>query len=142
MIHETKITIRTFHTDGFGHVNNSRYVELLEEARWRFAEDIGLVKLLREQGLGFIIIDMRLRFRAPVHEGETIRVETSLVALGSASGDVKQLVYREGEPTVCVKSMYHFILIDRQTAKSVPIQDEIRDLLLGVVESDKKVSDR
>lgn len=142
MIHESKFTIRTFHTDAFGHVNNSRYVELLEEARWRFAEDIGLVKLLREQGLGFIIIDMRLRFRAPVHEGETIRVETSLVALGSASGDVKQLVYREGEPTVCVKSMYHFILIDRQTAKSVPIQDEIRDLLLGVVESDKKVSDR
>ena len=117
-------------------------MEILEEARWRFAEDIGLVKLLREQGLGFIIIDMRLRFRAPVHEGETIRVETSLVALGSASGDVKQLVYREGQPTVCVKSMYHFILIDRQTAKSVPIQDEIRDLLLGVVESDKKVSDR
>ena len=142
MIHESKFTIRTFHTDAFGHVNNSRYVELLEEARWRFAEDIGLVKLLREQGLGFIIIDMRLRFRAPVHEGETIRVETSLVALGSASGDVKQLVYREGQPTVCVKSMYHFILIDRQTAKSVPIQDEIRDLLLGVVESDKKVSDR
>lgn len=142
MIHESKFTIRTFHTDAFGHVNNSRYVEILEEARWRFAEDIGLVKLLREQGLGFIIIDMRLRFRAPVHEGETIRVETSLVALGSASGDVKQLVYREGEPTVCVKSMYHFILIDRQTAKSVPIQDEIRDLLLGVVESDKKVSDR
>lgn len=142
MIHESKFTIRTFHTDAFGHVNNSRYVEILEEARWRFAEDIGLVKLLREQGLGFIIIDMRLRFRAPVHEGETIRVETSLVALGSASGDVKQLVYREGQPTVCVKSMYHFILIDRQTAKSVPIQDEIRDLLLGVVESDKKVSDR
>ena len=86
MIHESKFTIRTFHTDAFGHVNNSRYVELLEEARWLFAEDIGLVKLLREQGLGFIIIDMRLRFRAPVHEGETIRVETSLVAIGSQGG--------------------------------------------------------
>ncbi len=134
MIHESKFTIRTFHTDAFGHVNNSRYVELLEEARWRYAEDIGLVKLLREQELGFIIIDMKLRFRAPVHEGETIRVETSLVALGSASGDVKQLVYRLDKPTVCVTSMYHFILIDRQTAKSVPIQGAIRELLVGVVD--------
>ena len=134
MIHQTEFTIRTFHTDAFGHVNNSRYVELLEEARWRYAEDIGLVKLLREQELGFIIIDMKLRFRAPVHEGETIRVETSLVALGSASGDVKQLVYRLDKPTVCVTSMYHFILIDRQTAKSVPIQGAIRELLVGVVD--------
>ena len=109
-------------------------MELLEEARWRYAEDIGLVKLLLEQELGFIIIDMKLRFRAPVHEGETIRVETSLVALGSASGDVKQLVYRLDKPTVCVTSMYHFILIDRQTAKSVPIQGAIRELLVGVVD--------
>ena len=132
MIHETEFTIRTFHTDAFGHVNNSRYVELLEEARWRFAEDIGLVKLLREQGLGFIIIDMKLRFRAPVHEGETIRVETSLEALGSASGDVKQTVHKSGEASVCVKSMYHFILIDRETTKSVPIEGEIRELLSGI----------
>lgn len=138
MIHKTEFTIRTFHTDAFGHVNNSRYVELLEEARWRYAEDIGLVKLLREQELGFIIIDMKLRFRAPVHEGETIRVETSLVALGSASGDVKQTIYRSGESGTCVKSMYHFILIDRQTAKSVPIHGEIRELLAGLVDADSK----
>ncbi len=134
MIHETEFTIRTFHTDAFGHVNNSRYVELLEEARWRFAEDIGLIKLLGKRGMGFIIVDMRLRFRAPVHEGETIRVETSLVALGSASGDVKQTVYKSDESSVSVKSMYHFILIDRETAKSVPIKDEIRELLLKVIE--------
>ena len=134
MIHESKITIRTFHTDAFGHVNNSRYVELLEESRWRYAEDIGLVELLKERGLGFIIVDMRLRFRVPVHEGETIRVETSLVTLGSASGDVKQWVFKDGESSVCLKSMYHFILIDRSTTKSVPIDGTIRELLLGVIE--------
>ena len=135
MIHETDFTIRTFHTDAFGHVNNSRYVELLEEARWRYAEDIGLVELLKSQGLGFIIVDMRLRFRVPVFEGETIRVETSLVTLGSASGDVKQWVYKTGESSVCLKSMYHFILIDRETAKSVPIEGSIRELLLDVIET-------
>jgi len=135
MIHETDFTIRTFHTDAFGHVNNSRYVELLEEARWRYAEDIGLIELLKEGGLGFIIVDMRLRFRVPVFEGEEIRVETSLKTLGSASGDVKQWVYKEGESSVCLKSMYHFILIDRETAKSVAIEGPIRKLLLDVIES-------
>lgn len=65
MIHETQFKIRTFHTDAFGHVNNSRHLELLEEARWQYAEHIGLLNLLAERKLGFIIMDMRLRFRAP-----------------------------------------------------------------------------
>lgn len=137
MIHQTEFTIRTFHTDAFGHVNNSRYVELLEEARWRYAEDIGLIELLKERELGFIIVDMRLRFRVPVFEGETIRVETSLETLGSASGDVKQWVYKPGEKSVCLKSMYHFILIDRKTKKSVPIDGAIRQLLVEVLEPGK-----
>ena len=137
MIHESTFTIRTFHTDAFGHVNNSRYLELLEEARWQYAEDIGLIPLLRQQNLGFIIIDMRLRFRIPVMEGQTIRVKTSLVTLGTASGEVRQLVYRADEEKVALNSLFHFILIDRATAESVPVEGEIRDVLMNVLETEK-----
>ena len=137
MIHETQFKIRTFHTDAFGHVNNSRHLELLEEARWQYAEQIGLVKLLAERGLGFIIIDMSLRFRVPVFEGETIEVFTSLTSLGSASGEVRQLVHKQGEDSVALKSLFHFILIDRKTGASIPIVDEIRELLLGVIENEQ-----
>ena len=138
MIHQSKFTIRTFHTDGFGHVNNSRYVELLEEARWRFAEDIGLVELLAKGNLGFIIIDMRLRFRDAISEGETIRIETCLDVLGSGSGEVRQEIYRCDESSICLKSKFHFILIERESAKPVPIDGEIRELLLGVVRKPSK----
>ncbi len=134
MIHETIFKIRTFHVDAFQHVNNSRYVELLEEARWQFAEDIELIELLAKKNLGFIIIDMRVRFRNPIIEGDEIRVMTSLNALGSASGDVQQIVYKKGETRVALKSLFHFILIDRETAKSVPIDGEIRELLLSIIE--------
>ena len=137
MIHETDFTIRTYHTDAFGHVNNSRHLELLEEARWQYAEHIGLIDLLAERKLGFIIIDMRLRFRVPVFEGETIRVFTSLISLGSASGEVRQQVNKSGENSVALKSLFHFILIDRENGASVPIDAEIRELLLDVIESEK-----
>ena len=135
MIHETHFKIRTFHTDAFGHVNNSRHLELLEEARWQYAEHIGLLDLLAEQELGFIIMDMRLRFRAPVFESDTTRVLTSLISLGSASGEVEQLVYRQGHDQIALKSLFHFILIDRSNGASVPIESDIRDLLLAVVEA-------
>ena len=138
MIHEAHFNIRTFHTDAFGHVNNSKYLELLEEARWQFAEAIGLMPLLRASGLGFIIIDMNVRFRVPVQEGEQVAVETSLISLGTASGEVRQWVRKRGEPQVALKSLYHFILIDRETGQSVPIESEIRELLLGIIETGKR----
>lgn len=134
MIHQSTFKIRTYHTDAFGHVNNSKYLELLEEARWQFAEQIGLIELLKVKHLGFIIIDMNVRFRLPVLEGDTIGVDTSLIALGSASGDVKQWVRREGEKQVALKSLYHFILIDRNSGKSVPIDGDIRELLMNIIE--------
>ena len=131
MIHATDITIRTFHTDAFGHVNNSRYLELFEEARWRYAEDIGLIQLLKKQNLGFIIMDLRLRFRKPVFEGSQVTIKTSLDMLGSASGEVhQQLQVGPGSPAV--KGTFHFILIDRDNGKSVPIDGAIRELLNGV----------
>ena len=69
-MHQSTFKIRTFHTDAFGHVNNARHLEILEEARWQYAEDIGLMPMLRAEELGFIIMDMRVRFREPVLEGK------------------------------------------------------------------------
>ncbi len=137
MLFESSFKIRSFHTDGFGHVNNARYLELLEEARWQFAEHIGLIQLLERDHLGFIIIDMKLRFRIPVIEGETIRIQTSLISLGTASGEVRQWVTKKGSTRIALKSLFHFILLDRRTRKSVPIENEIRALLLGVLESER-----
>ena len=131
MIHATEITIRTFHTDAFGHVNNSRYLELFEEARWRYAEDIGLIELLKQKNLGFIIMDLHLRFRKPVFEGNQVTIKTSLDTLGSASGEVHQQIY-VGQGSPAVKGTFHFILIDRDNGKSMPIDGQIRELLNGV----------
>ncbi|MEL7497272.1 MAG: thioesterase family protein [Planctomycetota bacterium] len=140
MIHRTELPIRTFHTDAFGHVNNSRYLELLEEARWRYAEHIGLIELMRAESLGFIIVDLKMRFRKPVVEGQVVSIETSLATLGTASGDVNQQVYvrsadDSAKPSPAVKGSFHFILIERATGKSVPIAGKIRDCLSKVIES-------
>lgn len=36
---EIKIKIRGYHTDSYQHVNNARYLEFLEEARWQIVEE-------------------------------------------------------------------------------------------------------
>lgn len=134
MKHESLFKIRTFHTDAFGHINNARYLEILEEARWQYAEDIGLIELLRESELGFIIMDLRIRFRHPVTEGDSIRVHTSLITLGTASGEVLQTVSHLDGGKVATRCLSHFILIERSTGRSVPIDGRIRQLLDEVIQ--------
>ena len=138
MIHESKFEIRTFHTDAFGHVNNARYLEIFEEARWQYAESIGLIELLTVQGLGFIIMDLKLRFRAPVRESDSISISTQLISLGSASGEVLQKVTRPGNKSVVTRCLAHFILIDRKHGKSVPIAGDIRELLEREMEPERR----
>jgi thioesterase-3 len=137
MSFESTFRIRSFHTDSFGHVNNARYLELLEEARWQFAEHHGLVDLLNEENLGFIIMQMNLRFRLPVVEGDTIQVFTSLITLGSDIGEVEQLIKKKGAGRLAAKSMFTFVLIDRNSGASVPIAGRIRSLLLNIIQPKK-----
>jgi thioesterase-3 len=134
MTFETEFKIRTFHSDSFGHVNNARYLEIMEEARWQYAEHHGLVELLTQQQLGFIIVSMDIRFRAPVVEGDTICISTSLVTLGSASGEVSQNIRKKGETRIAARGLFHFVLIERDTGKSVMIAGKIRELLERIIE--------
>jgi thioesterase III len=137
MSFESTFKIRSFHTDSFGHVNNARYLELLEEARWQFAEHHGLIDLLNAENLGFIIMQMNLRFRLPVVEGDTIQVSTSLITLGTALGEVEQLIMKAGSGKLAAKSMFTFVLIDRNTGASVPIEGKIRTLLANIMQPKK-----
>jgi thioesterase-3 len=141
MSFESTFKIRTFHADSFGHVNNARYLELLEEARWQFAEHYGLIDLLDEENLGFIIMEMNLRFRLPVVEGDTIQVFTSLITLGTAIGEVEQLIKKKGVGKVAAKSLFHFVLIDRNSGASVPIAGKIRSLLSNIIQPKKGSGD-
>jgi thioesterase-3 len=134
MSFESTFKIRSFHIDSFGHVNHARYLELLEEARWQFAEHHGLTDLLTEENLGFIIMQMNLRFRLPVVEGDTIQVFTSLITLGSDIGEVEQLIRKKDTGKLTAKSMFTFVLIDRSTGASVPIAGKIRSLLLQIIQ--------
>lgn len=126
--------IRSFHTDAFGHVNNARYMEFLEEARWQYAEQIGLVELLDNEQLGFIIMDLRIRFRTPIFEGETISISTGLTTLGSTSGEVIQKVTKQGQQALVTHCAAQFILVDRKIGRAMDIEGEIRDRLLASIE--------
>lgn len=73
------IRIRNYHLDGYGHVNNARYLEFFEEARWACFEQCGLLPLLSD-GLMLVVARADVRYRAAAAEGDTLRMETAVKA--------------------------------------------------------------
>lgn len=76
-----KLTVRNYHLDGYGHVNNARYLEFFEEARWAFFEERGLLHELA--GLILIVARIDIRYSRPAVEGDVLQFSCRLKTPGT-----------------------------------------------------------
>jgi thioesterase III len=64
--------------DDYGHVNNARYLELYEKARWDILNMSGYGQaLVRESMKGPVILEVTVRFSRELLPGQKIRIETT-----------------------------------------------------------------
>lgn len=56
-----RILVHNCHLDGYGHVNNARYLEFLEQARWTYFRRAGVLDELGGARLVVAHIDIRYR---------------------------------------------------------------------------------
>ena len=52
-MHQIDIKVRGYHLDLYGHVNNARYLEFLEEARWAYFDDEADLVAYMHEGFAF-----------------------------------------------------------------------------------------
>ena len=69
MKHTARIKVRGYHCDFYGHVNNARYLELLEEARWQFLEDGLDLAYWKQRNMGFVVASVTINYRRPAGLG-------------------------------------------------------------------------
>lgn len=128
----TTIKIRGYHLDMYGHVNNARYLELLEEARWRHYEDLDY-ETFKQNGWGFVIVNININYRHPATVGDVIRIETQLKNVGSRSIVVHQEIFLGDTDTKVVDADVTFVILSLKTGKPVTIEGELREMLVGDV---------
>lgn len=75
----TIIRIRSYHLDGYGHVNNARYLEFLEEARWAFFERHNLLEL--PGGIKMVVARADIQYRRPAQAGHQLSIKTRVDAV-------------------------------------------------------------
>lgn len=80
-----QIKVRNYHLDRFGHVNNARYLEFLEEGRWSYSENNGLLEVFEEQKITHAAANININYRKSAQDRDLLMIETQLGAKGDKS---------------------------------------------------------
>ncbi len=128
---EYEFTVTNDLLDGYNHVNNARYLDLYERARWEILEKSGLGReTVFEKRIGPVIIEVTVRFSLELLPGEKIKIYTTskrkneLVLLFE-----QKMVTLEGK--VASKAIFTTALFDLKTRKMVK-PDEVWSKAMGL----------
>lgn len=126
---QTTIKVRGYHLDVYQHVNNARYLEFLEEARWQWLEEVEAFHWLLEQKLAFVVVNININYRRPAVLGDVLAIDSQITQLNGKSGIIAQRVLLAGEETVVADAALTFVCIDLRTQKAVPLEGQLRERL-------------
>ena len=91
-VHRTRIRVRGYHCDFYGHVNNARYLEFLEEARWQYLEEGLDLAQWKDRGLGFVVARVVINYRRPAGLNAELEISSWQKEVGRKSGVISQEV--------------------------------------------------
>lgn len=74
-VYEYEFKVLEHHLDTFGHVNNAKYLELFEEARWDFitTNNLGIKEIIESQ-IGPVLLEANIVFKSELKNREVIKV--------------------------------------------------------------------
>jgi thioesterase-3 len=122
MSHEMTVRVRGYHCDYYGHVNNARYLELLEEARWRWAESVMDLPAWQAAGFGFVVAGIDIRYRRPAPAGMLLLVRSDILRLGAKVGVFRQEVLEAEGGRLLAEADVTFAVIDTRTGRALPLE--------------------
>lgn len=126
MAHTVNITTRGYHCDAYGHVNNARYLEFLEEARWQYLEDGLGLDYWCERGLGFVVAEAKLRYKRPIPPNTELEIISRTGSLEGRKGIFFQVIVDRASRKTAVEAEFLFAVINLQTGRAVDMAGEVK----------------
>lgn len=122
MSHQSVIKVRGFHLDIYQHVNNARYLEFLEEARWAYLEESGDIEFFESIGLAWVIVNININYRLAATAGQTIEINTYLSKVGHKSAVFHQEITLQGTNKVVADADITFVVLEQKSGKAVALE--------------------
>ncbi|MBV8046001.1 MAG: acyl-CoA thioesterase [Paludibacterium sp.] len=134
MPHTTRIKVRGYHLDLYSHVNNARYLEFLEEARWTLFEERTDLPRYMASGIALIVVNINIDYRYPATMGDELIIESSVKSISNRSAVIHQRVLLAGKDTVVAQADVTMVAFDSQAGRAVPIAGELKSVLESMQE--------
>lgn len=118
-----EIQVRPYHVDFFRHVNNARYLEFLEEARWSFWESFSGFSALADRGWAFMVVRIEVNYRLGAEAFQVLEIRTELEGLSERSGRLRQVVRLKGAGSLVADAAVVFVVVDTVSGKALPMSE-------------------
>ena len=118
--------VHGFHCDAYGHVNNARYLEFLEEARWEALSAFDLIKKFKQLHLQFFVVNINIDFKKPVMPGHEIEINTKLGVVKRKTMSFVQTISASGQ--LKTQAEITFVLYNAKTQSASTLTEEMVQL--------------
>lgn len=100
--HEKTLVISEAHLDSFGHLNNARYLELFEQARWDLITERGFgIEEIKRTRTGPTILEITLRFMRELAPRDAIVIRTEMLSYERKIGKLRQQMIKADGSVAC-----------------------------------------
>lgn len=129
MKHATRLTVRPYECDSYGHVNHAVYVNYLEHARMQFLHAAGFdYKGLIQDGFFTVIARLDISYRAPAYADDELAIETEAVDVRRIGGTFRQTI-RRGDAVVAEADVHWCVVNADGRPARPPEKYDLRRLL-------------
>lgn len=125
----TEIPIRGYHADLYGHVNNARYLEFLEEGRWRHYEGVIDLEEFKQHNWAFVVVNINISYRHPAVPGDVVEMHTEVTTVNSRSVVIHQDLFLKGTSTKVAQADVTFVILDGDKKAVVPVEGRLLEIL-------------
>ena len=120
------IQVRYADLDAQWHVNNSRFLTFMEQARLEYLQRLGLFDGKTFMDLRMIIADVHVAYKAPIVLGQKISVSTRAMKIGNKSITFEYVIEDSETGVVCGTGEVVGVCFNYTTHGTVPVPVEWR----------------
>ncbi len=119
------VKVRGYHEDRFGHVNNARYLEFLEEGRWDYLEERGPEGGFAKLGVFPVVAHLSITYRRPTSAGDRLTIATRVARVSSRKIVMHQTIHQQGTQKLCCEADITVVLVDAETGRPAILDSRI-----------------
>ncbi|GAB4367159.1 MAG: thioesterase family protein [Calditrichia bacterium] len=123
----TRLKVRSYECDSYGHVNNAVYLNYMEFARMEALQENGFtLDSMKANNYLVVVRRIEIDYKLPLFMGEEIVIKTFLSDARTSSGTFTQQIFRAKDDKLCAEGKVTWVFTNL-TGKPIPIPPEIRE---------------